>query len=57
MSLRYPSTTTARTVAAIYRGAFGDLAWLDTRTLADGPQAFADLDQGRAAAAKVILCP
>ena len=45
------------TVAAIYGGAFGDLAWLDTRALADGAQAFADLDQGHVASAKVILCP
>ena len=53
----YTTADLRATVAAIYRGAFGDLAWLDTRTLADGPQAFADLDQGRVASAKVILCP
>jgi alcohol dehydrogenase len=44
-------------VAAIHRGAFGDLSWVDVRPLADGPQAFKDLDQGKAASAKVILTP
>ena len=53
----YTTADLRATVAAIYRGGFGDLAWLDTRALADGPQAFADLDQGRAASAKLILCP
>jgi hypothetical protein len=33
------------------------LTWVDVRTLDDGPQAFQDLDLGRAASAKVILCP
>ena len=53
----YTTADLRATVAAIHRGAFGDLAWLDIRALSDGPQAFADLDQGRTASAKVILCP
>ena len=53
----YTTADLRATVAAIYRGTFGDLAWLDTRPLSAGAQAFADLDQGRAASAKVILCP
>jgi hypothetical protein len=44
-------------VQAIARGAFGALEWLDSRPLAMGAQAFQDLDQGRVASAKVILCP
>ena len=53
----YTTADLRATVAAIHRGAFGDLAWLDARSLADGAQAFADLDHGKAASAKVILCP
>lgn len=53
----YTTADLRATVAAIHRGAFGNLGWLDARSLADGPQAFKDLDQGRAASAKVILCP
>ena len=53
----YTTADLRATVAAIHRGAFGNLAWLDVRALADGAQAFTDLDQGRAASAKVILCP
>jgi alcohol dehydrogenase len=30
---------------------------VEERSLADGPAAFADLDQGRTAAAKIVLRP
>ena len=53
----YTTADLRATVAAIHRGAFGNLDWLDSRPLTKGPQAFQDLDQGRAASAKVILCP
>ena len=53
----YTTADLRATVAAIHRGAFGDLSWVDVRPLADGAQAFMDLDQGKAASAKVILCP
>jgi 2-desacetyl-2-hydroxyethyl bacteriochlorophyllide A dehydrogenase len=53
----YTTADLRATVAAISRGAFGDLSWLDKRPLSQGAQAFADLDQGRAASAKLILCP
>ena len=53
----YTTADLRATVAAIHRGAFGDLAWVDARPLTEGAQAFRDLDQGRAASAKVILCP
>lgn len=45
------------TVAALHAGAFGDLRWVETRGLNDGAQAFADLDAGRTAAAKILLVP
>ena len=45
------------TVALLARGAFGDLSWVQSRPLAEGPEAFADLHAGRTAAAKVVLQP
>ncbi len=45
------------TVDALAAGAFGDLSWVEERSLADGAQAFVDLDQGRCASAKVLLRP
>ena len=53
----YTTADLRATVQSIYRGAFGDLSWVDVRPLADGAKAFQDLDQGRTASAKVILCP
>ncbi len=45
------------TVAALDRGVFGDLSWVERRPLADGAQAFDDLHHGRLATAKVVLEP
>lgn len=45
------------TVSALQRAVFGDLAWVEKRSLADGPAAFSDLHHGRTAAAKVLLKP
>jgi alcohol dehydrogenase len=53
----YTTADLRATVDALATGVFGDLAWVEERALADGPQAFLDLDQGRCAAAKVILVP
>jgi threonine dehydrogenase-like Zn-dependent dehydrogenase len=53
----YTTADLRATVAALARGAFGDLAWVEERPLAQGAQAFVDLDQGRCAAAKVLLVP
>lgn len=53
----YTTADLRATVDALARGAFGDLAWVEERPLAEGQQAFVDLDQGRCAAAKVILRP
>lgn len=45
------------TVAALHSGSLGALDWVETRPLAQGAQAFRDLLQGRAAAAKIVLRP
>jgi len=42
---------------ALHRGVLGDLAWVEYRPLADGADAFRDLDAGRSAAAKIVLRP
>jgi hypothetical protein len=38
-------------------GAFGDLAWVEERPLADGARALDDLHHGRSAAAKILVRP
>jgi 2-desacetyl-2-hydroxyethyl bacteriochlorophyllide A dehydrogenase len=53
----YTTADLRATVAALARGDFGDLSWVEERTLAEGQQAFVDLDQGRCASAKVVLRP
>ena len=53
----YSTADLNATVAALYRGTFGDLGWVEERSLADGASAFADLDGGRTAAAKIVLRP
>ncbi|HEX8013188.1 MAG TPA: alcohol dehydrogenase catalytic domain-containing protein [Casimicrobiaceae bacterium] len=53
----YSTADLRAAVQALHEGAFGDLAWIEERPLAEGARAFRDLDQGRAAAAKIILRP
>jgi alcohol dehydrogenase len=53
----YTTADLRATVAALARGVFGDLSWVEERRLADGAQAFVDLDQGRCASAKIVLKP
>lgn len=53
----YSQADLRATVAALSRGVFGDLSWVETRPLADGAAAFADLHAGRTASAKVVLMP
>ncbi|MEO5845044.1 MAG: alcohol dehydrogenase catalytic domain-containing protein [Caldimonas sp.] len=51
----YTTADLRATVDALHRGVFGDLAWVEERRLAEGPQAFVDLDRGDSAAAKIVL--
>ncbi len=53
----YTTADLRATVQAIYRGAFGDLSWIETRPLGEGARAFEDLHQGKVASAKLMLCP
>lgn len=53
----YSTADLRATVAALHAGAFGDLAWVEERPLAEGARAFRDLHEGRTAAAKVLLRP
>lgn len=53
----YTTADLRATVAALHDGVFGDLAWVETRPLAEGAAAFEDLDRGRSAAAKIVLRP
>ncbi len=53
----YTTADLRATVAALADGALGDLSWVEERPLAQGQQAFLDLEQGRCAAAKVLLRP
>lgn len=55
----YTYTTADLRAAAqgLHAGAFGDLAWVEERPLAEGARAFADLHAGRSAAAKIVLRP
>jgi len=53
----YTTADLRAAVVALHEGTFGELSWVEERALADGAQAFRDLDQGRAAAAKIVLRP
>lgn len=53
----YTTADLRATVQALHAGVFGDLSWVEERSLADGAKAFEDLDRGRLAAAKVLLIP
>jgi len=45
------------TVDKLHSGAFGDLGWVEQRSLSDGAKAFDDLLHGRTAAPKIVLRP
>jgi len=53
----YSTADLRATVAALRAGAFGDLAWVEERPLAEGARAFRDLHEGRSASAKIVLRP
>ena len=44
-------------VAALMASRFGTLDWIEQRSLAEGPAAFRAIDEGKIAAAKVVLRP
>ena len=53
----YTMTDFADTFAAMIAGRLGTLYWFETRPLADGPRAFADIRAGQNAAPKIVLQP
>ena len=53
----YTTADLRATAHALHAGAFGDLAWVEGRPLADGARAFRDLHDGTAGAAKILLRP
>ncbi|HET7596224.1 MAG TPA: alcohol dehydrogenase catalytic domain-containing protein [Burkholderiales bacterium] len=53
----YSTADLRAAVRALYEGAFGDLSWVEERPLADGANAFRDLDEGRTPSAKILLFP
>jgi len=53
----YSTIDLQATVHLLARKAFGDLSWVEKRSLDDGPQAFIDLHAGKTAAAKILLKP
>ena len=53
----YTTADLRATVSLLNDGALGDLSWVVTMPLAAGAQAFADLDSGQQASAKVVLIP
>lgn len=53
----YTPTDFSQTVAALAGGGFGPLGWYETRALAEGAAAFAAIDNGATAAAKIVLQP
>ncbi|MBU3603923.1 galactitol-1-phosphate 5-dehydrogenase [Polynucleobacter sp. AP-Kaivos-20-H2] len=53
----YSTVDLQATVNLLARNAFGDLSWVEKRSLDNGPQAFSDLHAGKIAGAKVLLKP
>jgi alcohol dehydrogenase len=53
----YTAADLRATVKKLHSGAFGDLDWVERRSLSDGAEAFDDLLHGRTAAPKIVLCP
>ncbi len=53
----YSTMDLVATVDKMAAGALGDLSWVETRPLDEGPAAFDDLLNGRSAAPKIVLVP
>lgn len=51
----YTPVDFAQSVEALAKGRLGDLGWTESRALAEGASAFADIDAGRVSAAKIVL--
>ncbi|MHB2169997.1 alcohol dehydrogenase catalytic domain-containing protein [Alsobacter sp. R-9] len=51
----YTPVDFVQTVEALAKGWLGRLGWFEERGLADGPQAFRDIDEGRASRSKLVL--
>ncbi len=56
-SYTYTKNDLQNSLDALHLGHLGDLSWVEERPLSEGAQAFADLDSGRTAAAKIVLIP
>jgi 2-desacetyl-2-hydroxyethyl bacteriochlorophyllide A dehydrogenase len=53
----YTAVDLRASAQALHDGRLGKLGWVEERPLSDGARAFADLDHGRTAAAKIVLRP
>lgn len=53
----YTMSDMQATVNALHNGAFGNLSWVEMRSLEDGAGAFSDLDGGQTSAGKIVLLP
>jgi alcohol dehydrogenase len=53
----YSVTDLRAAIVLLYSGALGSLEWVESRALADGADAFRQIHEGSAAAAKIVLQP
>jgi len=53
----YTQADLRETVRQLEEGVFGDLNWVEERSLKDGALAFSDIAAGKVASAKVVLIP
>jgi L-iditol 2-dehydrogenase len=53
----YTPVDFVETAEAIFDGRLGPLDWIETRSLAEGQDAFADIRAGKVAAPKIVLIP
>lgn len=53
----YSTADLRATVKLLHDGVFGDLSWVSSMSLAEGPRAFSELNSGVIASSKVVLVP
>jgi alcohol dehydrogenase len=53
----YSTADLIATVNYLNQGAFGNLAWVEKRSMDDGAKAFDDLHKGNTSSAKILLKP